>query len=305
MKSRCKMYRVDAFATKPFTGNPAAVCLLQAGMPQKLQTVGLQQIAAELKQPATCFVSLLTEGDSFQASSRFGLRWFSPSSQELPLCGHGTLATAAALVQGEGNQQDTLHFETLGGQLSVQSMSSETSSLPTIQITLPKSDSSMQLPNGLKLSNESLKMVMGSLAIKEILYSSKVRNALVVLADGTTRKQLESLQPDMDRMVSELDTEQLNGVMVTCQGDREPYHFLSRYFAPWIGVGEDAVTGSAHTALGPYWATHLSMIGQPMTARQCSQRGGDLQVTVNEGCDKVVIASQAVIVSRGELCLPE
>lgn len=64
-----------------------------------------------------------------------------------------------------------------------------------------------------------MQMVMGSLAIKEILYSSKVRNALVVLADGTTRKQLESLQPDMDRMVSELDTEQLNGVMVSCQGE--------------------------------------------------------------------------------------
>ena len=167
-------------------------------MPQKLQTVGLQHIAAELKQPATCFVNLLTEGDSFQASSRFGLRWFSPSSQELPLCGHGTLATAAALVQGmvcarammqvshrtrvcqdqghggqhqqlilllnrhaavgEGNQQDTLHFETLGGQLSVQSMPSETNSLPTIQITLPKSDSGMQLPTGLKLSNESLRV---------------------------------------------------------------------------------------------------------------------------------------------------
>ena len=171
-------------------------------MPQKLQTLGLQQIAAESKQPATCFVSLLTEGDSFQASSRFGLRWFSPSSQELPLCGHGTLATAAALVQGmvcaramfadtsqstypcssrsyqpwlsalnqnaavgEGNQQDTLHFETLGGQLSVQSIVSEASSLPTIQITLPKSDSSMQLPNGLKLTNESLKVCYVSLLL--------------------------------------------------------------------------------------------------------------------------------------------
>ncbi|KAL0036944.1 hypothetical protein WJX77_006090 [Trebouxia sp. C0004] len=171
------------------------------------------------------------------------------------------------------------------------------------KITLPKSDSSMQLPNGLKLNNESLKVVVGNLAVKEILYSSKIRNALVVLADGTTRKQLESLQPDMERMVSELDTEQLSGIIVTCQGDQEQYHFLSRYFAPWIGAGEDAVTGSAHTALGPYWAARLSTNGQPMTARQCSQRGGDLEVTVNEGSDKVVIASHAVIVSRGELYL--
>ena len=93
--------------------------------------------------------------------------------------------------------------------------------------------------------------------------------------------------------------------MVLCDaGDHKPYHFLSRYFAPWIGVGEDAVTGSAHTALGPYWAAQLSMLGQDMRARQCSQRGGDLLVTVNEGSDSVVIASQAVIVSTGELLLP-
>ena len=92
--------QVDAFATEPFTGNPAAVCLLQAGMPQKLQTTGLQDIAAELKQPAACFVTVLREQDSFQTSNRFALKWFSPS-QELPLCGHGTLAAAAALVQGD------------------------------------------------------------------------------------------------------------------------------------------------------------------------------------------------------------
>ncbi len=87
-------------------------------------------------------------------------------------------------------------------------------------------------------------------------------------------------------------------------GDGTPYHFLSRYFAPWIGVGEDAVTGSAHTALGPYWAARLNMWGQPMQARQCSERGGDLQVTVDEGSDMEVVAAQAVIVSTEQLHLP-
>ena len=87
-------------------------------------------------------------------------------------------------------------------------------------------------------------------------------------------------------------------------GDAQPYHFLSRYFAPWIGVGEDAVTGSAHTALGPYWASQLNMFGQPMQARQCSARGGDLQITVDKDNDKVVLAAQAVIVSTAKLNLP-
>ena len=86
-------------------------------------------------------------------------------------------------------------------------------------------------------------------------------------------------------------------------GGSKPYHFLSRYFAPWLGIGEDAVTGSAHTALGPYWAAQLNMFGQPMQARQCSKRGGDVQVTVHQDDSQVLLASTAVILSSGKLNL--
>ena len=91
---------MDAFATERFTGNSAAVCLLPAGVAQTLGSQGLQAIAAELNQPATCFVSLLKPADTFAHAEAFALKWFSPST-ELPLCGHGTLATAAVLFQGK------------------------------------------------------------------------------------------------------------------------------------------------------------------------------------------------------------
>ena len=87
-------------------------------------------------------------------------------------------------------------------------------------------------------------------------------------------------------------------------GDHSPYHFLSRYFAPWIGCGEDAVTGSAHCALGPYWAQRLSMHGKPMQARQCSHRSGDLTVTVSEGSNTVLIAGQTFVHSPESITLP-
>lgn len=89
----------------------------------------------------------------------------------------------------------------------------------------------------------------------------------------------------------------------SCTGDAQPYHFLSRYFAPWQGIAEDAVTGAAHTALGPHWAAQLNMFGQPMQARQCSKRGGDLQVTVQKGSKQLLLATYAVVVGSSHLNL--
>lgn len=87
-------------------------------------------------------------------------------------------------------------------------------------------------------------------------------------------------------------------------GDGKPYHFLSRFFAPWGGIDEDPVTGSAHTILGPYWASQLQNAPQTMQARQCSPRGGDVQVTVDNSKGRVTVAGQAVTVSKGVLYLP-
>lgn len=87
-------------------------------------------------------------------------------------------------------------------------------------------------------------------------------------------------------------------------GDGEPYHFTSRFFAPWLGVDEDPVTGSAHAVLGPYWAAHLPHAPATMSARQCSARGGELLVRVDEESQRVVVAGQVTIVSKGHLILP-
>lgn len=87
-------------------------------------------------------------------------------------------------------------------------------------------------------------------------------------------------------------------------GDGKHHHFLSRYWAPWLGVGEDAVTGSLHTVLTPYWDATLQMGSKPMKARQCSPRGGELQVTYAADEKAVYIAGEAVIMAKGHLLLP-
>lgn len=87
-------------------------------------------------------------------------------------------------------------------------------------------------------------------------------------------------------------------------GDGQQHHFLSRFFAPWVGITEDPVTGSAHAVSGPYWAQHLTDAPAEMKARQCSARGGELVVTVKKDTGKVVVAGQATIVSQGHLLLP-
>ena len=87
-------------------------------------------------------------------------------------------------------------------------------------------------------------------------------------------------------------------------GNGKDHHFFSRFFAPWIGINEDSVTGSAHAVSGPYWAAHLTDAPSEMKARQCSRRGGEVLVTVNKGNERVLVAGQATIVSEGHLLLP-
>ncbi|KAL3145764.1 hypothetical protein ABBQ38_015144 [Trebouxia sp. C0009 RCD-2024] len=219
MHETCLLVRVDAFATAQFTGNPAAVCLLDAETTQALHSQDLQAIAAELNQPATCFVYTMQQDQEFSTASRFAVRWFTPVT-ELPLCGHGTLAAAAAIFQG--NQHQTLDFETSKGLISVQRLREDSNGLPLMQLALPRSECSADLPPGLNLNPLTLKTIVGDLPIQDIQYAEGVRNALIVLGSGVTRHQLESLQPDLQRMLCTLSKTQLNGVMVTCQGQSAP-----------------------------------------------------------------------------------
>ena len=115
-----------------------------------------------------------------------------------------------------------------------------------------------------------------------------------------TRAELESLSPDPRRLEELERTGRVKGVILTVRSQEPCYHFLSRYFAPWNGIPEDPVTGSAHTVLGPYWAEVLG--SRELVARQCSARGGDLTLTLLNS-DRIQIAGEAVVVISGSINL--
>lgn len=136
--------------------------------------------------------------------------------------------------------------------------------------------------------------------VETVEYSPPTKKLLVRLTDKMTRKQLESLTPDISSMMAAEVTGKVKGVIVTLKGntengavssDGETYDFISRYFAPWNGIPEDPVTGSAHTVLAYYWGKVLSK--KTLFARQCSRRGGDVRMRVLEG-DRVDLIGQAV-----------
>ena len=276
------LYQIDAFTTQPFRGNPAAVCMTSHTLPDSL----MQHIAAEMNLSETAFL-LRVEGDTWKRATQIELRWFTPQT-EVDLCGHGTLAAAAALFQIVGIDADTVTFQTRSGELKARrSGSGITLDFP---IDPPRTcPPTPELFTALDLSPED---------VVETAYGIQTRKLLVHLKDSAT---LRALQPD-DRAL--LDAESLNefrGLIVTSRAD-PPYDFLSRYFAPWVGISEDPVTGSAHTVLVPYWAHRLGK--SRLHAYQASARGGELWGEEIEG-DRVALTGEARVVFTGTLILPD
>lgn len=235
------LYQVDAFASKPFEGNPAAVCPLEAWLDDAL----LQAIATENNLSETAFF--------VPTESGYHLRWFTPSV-EVDLCGHATLAAAWVIFNALGDNADTLHFETRSGQLLVSRQGDE------LAMDFPA-----KTLEPLAMHAE-LAAAFGGIDIEELLISDDI---VVVVNDA---RLIESLAPDMQQL------KQLpgRGVAVTAKGDE--VDFVSRWFGPKVGVEEDPVTGSAHTSLAPYWAKRLGK--QTLTARQGGARKGALSCVV-------------------------
>lgn len=257
------LLHVDAFADAPFTGNPAAVCLLDGARPADW----MQALAAELNLPATVFV--------VGASDGFALRWFSPLA-ELTLCGHGTLAAAHALWEtARLPSTEPARFATCSGPLSA------TSREGWIAIDLPAEvATACAAPVGL----------LDALGAKARWVG---RNRLDYVIEIEDEAAVKALAPDLGALLA-IET---RGVIVTARGSTPGIDFVSRFFAPRVGIPEDAVTGSAHCALAPLWASRL---GTPrLTARQLSPRGGLVRASVEAG--RVVLSGQAVTVLRGEL----
>jgi predicted PhzF superfamily epimerase YddE/YHI9 len=259
---RVPLYVVDAFASRPFTGNPAAVCLLEG----PADDAWMQAVAAEMSLSETAFVRPLEES--------FELRWFTPTT-EVELCGHATLASAHVLWETRSLQpEDRARFHTrFRGLLTVKRAGD------AIEMDFPADPPAPgSLPDGLVAAvgvqpKESLQARAGYLL--ELADEDKVRG----------------VEPDFRRL-AEHET-----VMITAAADGTEFDFVSRCFAPQYGIDEDPVTGSAHCSLGPYWAERLRR--DELTGYQASARGGSVGVRV--AGDRVLLAGDAVSVVRGEL----
>lgn len=256
---RIPYYHVDAFTTRTFRGNPAGVCVLEEWMPDSV----LQHIAAENNLSETAF--LKREGDSF------GLRWFTPLT-EVDLCGHATLASAFVLFTELGQSGDLVRFETRSGRLTAMRRGS------LVELDFPaRPPSPCQAP-------EELVRGLGCPPM-EVL---KSRDYVAVY---DSEKAVAALAPDMG-VLARLDC---LGVIVTARGTDAD--FVSRFFAPRVGIPEDPVTGSAHCSLIPFWAERLGKT--ELFARQISSRGGDLHC--RHAGERVLIGGEAVVYCRGEL----
>lgn len=254
------VHLVDAFAERPFTGNPAAVCLLST--PKKDEW--MQQLAFELGYSETAYVSPQDGG--------FSLRWFTPKI-EVPLCGHATLA-AAHVLWNIGRAQGPITFHTLSGALRCERDKG------LIHMDFPRRDTREEVPPVGLLS--ALKVQ------KPVAVLRSEHMSLVELADEASVLRAE---PD----IRELANVAARGVAITARSSSPEYDFVSRYFAPAAGIDEDPVTGSAHCALAPYWGAKLGK--QTMRARQLSKRGGALELELRD--DRVRIGGRAFTVLTG------
>lgn len=265
MKSvRC--WQVDAFTDRPFAGNPAAVCWLE----READPQWMQAVAAEMNLSETAFVRKNDNG--------LELRWFTPT-MEVDLCGHATLATGHALLSAnlvEGGQP--IRFQTRSGVLTC------TRAGKFIELDFPATPS--QPANMPPLLVEGLGATPVHFAISKFYSLAVVESADVV----------RSLQPDFQKL-GQLPT---LGVIVTALSDDPRFDFVSRFFAPAMGVNEDPVCGSAHCCLTPYWGERLGK--RELMAYQASARGGILKLRWND--DRVILGGQAVTVWQGELLSP-
>lgn len=258
-----RIVQVDAFTNTPFAGNPAAVCVLPASPSENW----MHQVAREMNLSETAF--LAPNGDGYN------LRWFTPSV-EVALCGHATLAGAHVLWEdGHLPSNVQARFHTRSGVLLADKRGE------WIELDFPAT------PAGLAEAPEGLIEALGA----EARFVGK--NKFDYLVEVGSEKLLRNLHPDFT-MLRKLP---VRGVIVTTRSETPQFDFVSRFFAPGSGIDEDPVTGSAHCALGPYWANRLGK--SQFTAYQASPRGGIVRVTVKDS--RVLLGGQAVTVLRGEL----
>ena len=257
---KLKLFQADAFAASLFKGNPAAVVPLKQWLSDEL----MQQIALENNLSETAF--FIPEGDHFH------IRWFTPKA-EVRLCGHATLATAHVIFNELEFQGEHIEFNSKSGILTVK-----------------KVEDKLQLdfPADFVQPVEPIPAFTEAFGIKP-LATFKGRTDYLLLFDS--EETIQNMEPNIQLLLST----DARGIIVTAKGNE--VDFVSRFFAPAIGINEDPVTGSAHTTLIPFWANQLNKT--EMTALQLSARGGQLWCALSG--DRVLIAGKAVTYLRGEI----
>ncbi|WP_075352411.1 PhzF family phenazine biosynthesis protein [Algoriphagus marinus] len=255
---------VDAFASKAFSGNPAAVCLLE----NPLSKSEMQSIAMEMNLSETAFVKRT------ETPGVFGLRWFTPTL-EIDLCGHATLASAFWMFESGWAQPDhSIRFETLSGELIVKKTGDQ------LEMDFPL------IPTFEEIHPFFKESFMG----KRIFRSAQLRkNWIFELASAD---EVENLKPDFDLIAKNSE----EGIIVTATG-KDSFDIYSRFFGPNVGVPEDPVTGFAHCALMDYWSRHTGKF--QLKAYQASKRGGELHLEKHD--DRVILKGNAVKVLSGSL----
>lgn len=258
-----QIYQVDAFTDRPFAGNPAGVCLLARAADE----AWMQAVAREMNLSETAFLVPREDG--------FDLRWFTPAA-EVKLCGHATLASAHVLWQtGILKAGEQARFYTLSGLLTAEARRD------WIEMDFPSTpDEPAEAPPGLA---EALGI--------EPRYVG--RNVFDYLVEAQDEAAVRGLRPDF----TALGKLPVRGVIVTARSSTPGFDFVSRFFAPAVGVDEDPVTGSAHCCLTPFWAGRVGR--EEMKAFQASARGGVVRVRL--AGDRVRLSGQAVTVLRCEL----
>jgi PhzF family phenazine biosynthesis protein len=259
-----RIVQVDAFSNRAFAGNPAAVCVLAVAAPEPW----MRNVAREMNLSETAFLVPREDG--------YNLRWFTPAV-EVDLCGHATLASAHVLWEdGHLPESRQARFHTRSGLLTADRRGEWIE---------------MDFPAKLAVAAVAPAELLPALGIAGAKFVGK--NAFDYLVEVDSEEMVRAMAPDH----SALRKVPVRGVIVTARSSDAEFDFVSRFFAPGSGIDEDPVTGSAHTALGPYWAGILGR--SELTAFQASARGGVVRVRVQD--DRVLLGGQAVTVMTGEL----
>ncbi len=263
MAMNAEIHVIDAFTHKAFRGNPAAVCIVT----DEQDPDWMQQVATEMRHSETAFVRRENDG--------WNLRWFTPQS-EVDLCGHATLAAAFVLWStGREPAGSVITFQTRSGPLTARQEQS------AIALDFPK------VPVEPCDPPEGISTVLGA----PVTFAGRTRFDLFI--ELPTAADVCDLDPDM----TALTAIPARGIIVTAAADMPEYDFVSRFFAPSVGVPEDPVTGSAHCSLGPFWGERLHKT--TLAGFQCSSRGGSVRVVLKG--DRVILLGDATPVLSGRL----